>query len=148
MTAVRPEVPTAATHPAGSRVRGVLPPMGVLGLVTLVVAYVGSIDPHTPGHYPVCPVLWITGLQCPGCGSLRALHDLVHGDVLGAIGMNAVAVAVVPLLGYWWLRWARRSWLGTPPPALAAPLLGWLLLGAIAAFWVVRNLPGGAALAA
>lgn len=136
-----------AHDPDGGRLRPVRAPLAVLGLASAVFAYVGSVNPHTPGRYPVCPFLALTGLLCPGCGSLRALNDLVHGDVWSAIGLNLLLVAVVPLMAYWWLRWFRRSWLGADRPSPAHPLLGWLLLATILLFWIARNLPIGAALA-
>ena len=129
------------------RLRTVRAPLAVLGLASAVAAYVGSVNPHTPGHYPVCPFLALTGLHCPGCGSLRALHDLIHGDVTSALGLNLVAVAVLPLMAYWWLRWFGRSWRSAARTLPAHPLPGWLLLSAIVVFWIARNLPIGAALA-
>ena len=42
------------------------------------------VDPNQPGHYPTDPFLAITGLYCPGCGTLRALHALARGDLLTA----------------------------------------------------------------
>ena len=70
----------------------------------------------------------------------------MHG-IWSAIGYNLFAVVVVPLLAYWWLRWLRRRRLAAGPAPLAAAWLGWLLLASIVVFWIVRNLPIGAALA-
>ena len=47
-------------------------PAGVLAAVAAAFAYVGTVDPNEPGHYPVCPLLRFTGLYCPGCGGLRS----------------------------------------------------------------------------
>src|SRR5690606_32381537 len=32
-----------------------------------------------------CPVHGVTGGFCPGCGSTRAVHELLHGDVAGSL---------------------------------------------------------------
>jgi hypothetical protein len=141
---------TARVERGRDRLSAVRAPLAVLGLAAAVTAYVGSVNPHTAGHYPTCPFLAVTGLHCPGCGSLRALHDLAHGDLWSAIGLNLLAVATVPLMAFWWLRWLRRlrlPSLGAARATLAHPLPGWLLLAAIVVFWVARNLPVGAALA-
>ena len=50
------------------------------------------------GSWGYCPWLALTGQYCPGCGSLRAVNDLDHGDLLGAASSNLVFVAMVPLL--------------------------------------------------
>lgn len=131
----------------GRRWSGLRGPSGVLAAASGVVAYVGWVSPYEPGNYPTCPILALTGVHCPGCGSLRALHEVVHGDIAAAIGLNLLAVAVAPLLAYWWLRWVRRSWSGAVRPPLAHPLAGWLLLASIVIFAIARNLPIGAALA-
>lgn len=124
-----------------------LGPSSVLVGALAAVTYVGSVSPHVSGNYPTCPFYALTGLHCPGCGSLRAVHELAHGHVTAAIGLNLVLVAVTPLLAYWWVRWTRRSWSGAVRPALAPALAGWVLLGSIMLFAVARNLPVGAGLA-
>lgn len=54
-------------------------------------------DPHQEGNpLPPCPSLWLTGLFCPGCGTTRALHALVHGDLPGALAMNPLMVVSLP----------------------------------------------------
>lgn len=40
-----------------------------------------------------CPILTLTGWQCPGCGSTRALYSLLHGDVVQAFTMNPLLLA-------------------------------------------------------
>lgn len=48
--------------------------------------------------FPKCPFKVLTGLQCPGCGSQRAIHALLHGDIAAAWRFNALLVAYIPIL--------------------------------------------------
>src|SRR5690606_2629375 len=47
--------------------------------VLAVVGFYGLVDPAT-GILPSCPFYTLTHWYCPGCGSQRALHALLHGD--------------------------------------------------------------------
>jgi hypothetical protein len=146
----------AAEEPATSRGRAVVAlaarvvrPGGVLLLTSAAVAYVAAVDPNEAGHYPTCPFLALTGFQCPGCGSMRTVHALAHGHVQEAFGLNVLTVVMLPLLVFFWLRWARASALNRPTRTkVAHPALIWGLFGAVVAFWLVRNLPFAAFLAA
>ena len=113
-----------------------------LGAIALAgTALVARVDPHEPGHYPVCPLFALTGLYCAACGGLRAVHDLAHGDLAGAWDMNPVLVLAVPVLLVAWLRWVRRAARHEPPrPArgTAAPLAVLVLL---VVYSVLRNVP-------
>ena len=122
-------------------------PILVAGAALAVAAYVGAVDPNEPGHYPTCPFLALTGHFCPGCGSLRAVHALAHGRLGEAVGFNALAVALLPVLLLAWGRWVvvRATGRGRPAPVPGWAL--WALLAVICTFWLVRNLPFGAALA-
>jgi hypothetical protein len=110
--------------------------LAALGFFAVVA---GLVDPSQPGHYPTCPFRALTGLACPGCGSLRALHDLVHGHPVAALGHNGLFVVVLTgavLHGFRVLldpcgRWTTRvrPWAA---PAAALVLLLWTVL---------RNLP-------
>ena len=112
-----------------------------------VVASVVLLDPNEVGHYPTCPFLAVTGLPCPGCGSLRALHALSHGHLARAVGFNALTVALLPLLAVGWVVWVQYA-LGRRTRAPDVP--GWVppaLAVVVPAFWLLRNLPFAAALA-
>ncbi|MBW8487537.1 DUF2752 domain-containing protein [Actinomadura parmotrematis] len=135
--------------PRTGPVRRIWRPAGVLGLAAGVVVFVSLVDPNEGGHYPTCPFLWATGYQCPGCGTLRVLHALGHGRLGEALGLNVMTVAMVPVLAFFWGRWALASWQGRPTRTKAGdPRLIWLLFAAVMVFWLVRNLPFGHVLAA
>ncbi|WP_246342706.1 DUF2752 domain-containing protein [Actinomadura verrucosospora] len=124
-------------------------PAGVLVLAVPVVCYVAAVDPGQAGHYPTCPFLALTGYECPGCGALRTIHALAHGHLREALGLNVFAVVMIPVLAFFWLRWTAARALDRPVRTrVADPRLIWAFLGAVLLFWLVRNLPFGAVLAA
>ena len=100
------------------------------------------VDPREPGNYPRCWFLYLTGCYCPGCGALRSMHQLLHGDIVSALGYNPYVMLLLPALLYYFgsrglaaygVRRLRR-------PRLSATKIR-ILLAAIIAFWVLRNLP-------
>ena len=104
-------------------------------------AVVVVLDPNQPGHYPVCPTRFLTGLDCPLCGTLRGLHDLSRGHVASALDHNVLLVVTVPLLLWIWIRWVRTAASGRPAPALPSPRWAVPVMVSVAvAFTVVRNL--------
>ena len=113
--------------------------------------YISRVDPGRPGHYPGCPFLALTGHYCPGCGTLRAIHALAHGQISEAFGYNALTMALLPVLACLWLRWlltALGRWPGRPSrPAAAHPAWTWGFAVLVGVFWLVRNLPFGHMLA-
>ena len=135
-----PEAAPAATH--GSRWRRLARPGLVLAAVAAGTAYVAAVDPNEPGHYPVCPTYGLAGIYCPGCGMLRATHDLAHLDLAGALARNPLApflyLGVAVLFAFWVrARWQGRTLRWDPPTWMP-----WALLVAFVAFTVVRNVPG------
>jgi Protein of unknown function (DUF2752) len=111
-----------------------------VGLVLL--AYVALVDPARGGLYPRCPSRLLLGVDCPLCGGLRGTHDLLHGDLAGALDHNlllpAYLVASAVLLVTYLLPLTGRA-----APRLRLPR--WALIGAavvVIAFTVARNLPG------
>ena len=135
---------TAARLPAevgGSLLRRLLAPgaAGTAGLAAVVL--VALVSPEHPGHYPVCPTYALTGLYCPGCGGLRAVHALAHGDPGLALHRNLLVVLAVPFVTWAYVAWVRRRVLArraryVPGPA---PVLAVVALGVV--FAVLRNLP-------
>jgi Protein of unknown function (DUF2752) len=121
-------------------------PGATVGLLGALVVVVALVDPHTPGRYPLCPWHALTGLWCPGCGGLRAVHDLTHGHLVTALHENLLAVLLAPSLLVWWLVLRRRH--GGTRHALVLSSRGTVLVVALlVVFAIVRNLPIGAGLA-
>ena len=85
----------------------------------------------------------MTGLYCPGCGTLRCLHALLHGDLRSAIGFNAMTVLLAPVLLAAWLSVGLAAFRGRGSPrALGGPSMDRAgLAGALGLFWLLRNLP-------
>ena len=90
---------------------------------------------------PTCPSLLASGLYCPGCGSLRATHFLLHGHLLAAWRHNPLLVIAVPFLATWMLAHLDTMLRGRRWHGDVAPFVGWGLLVVILAYWIVRNLP-------
>jgi hypothetical protein len=112
----------------------------VVGLSLL--AYVALVDPARGGLYPRCPSRLLLGLDCPFCGGLRGTHDLLHGDLAGALDHNLLLPAYLmaaSVIGVCYL----LPLTGRPVPRVRLPR--WALIGAAAVvvtFTVARNLPG------
>ncbi len=63
-----------------------------------VLALLCFFDPSTSAIFPPCPTNALTNLHCPGCGTLRAMYALLHGDVKEALSQNILAVIFIPIL--------------------------------------------------
>lgn len=79
----------------------------------LVCAAIWAADPTTPhGPLPICPTKSLLGIDCPGCGSLRMLYSLMHGNLLAAARFNALGLAAVVLLVWAYLAWTYGRLVG------------------------------------
>lgn len=121
-----------------------LAPAGVGVAAGLAGLYTLWQDPNTAGGiFPQCPLKQVTGLDCPGCGGLRATHALLHGDIAGAFGHNVVITLLLPVAVGLWALWLGRSlgWRVPKLPTVPKPL--WFAFAvAVIAFAVVRNIEG------
>ena len=75
--------------------------LNVLGIVAILVAgcvIYFSYNPVESVYFPKCPFLMLTGLKCPGCGSQRAIHALLHLDIRSAFHHNALLVLSLPYI--------------------------------------------------
>jgi hypothetical protein len=121
--------------------------LATAALLGLLVAVIAVVDPHTSGRYPTCPFHAMTGLWCPGCGGLRAVHDLTHGHLGLALHENVLVVLLAPSLALWWLIARLRRTDGRPVRLVLSARGTLAVVVLLAVFTFVRNLPIGAALA-
>jgi hypothetical protein len=78
--------------------RRVLAAMLLFGPAAIILLRV--FDPATSRIFPPCPIRYLTGLYCPGCGSLRAMHALLHGELARAWAMNPLMIVMLPFVTY------------------------------------------------
>jgi hypothetical protein len=70
---------------------------GLLGGLAIVYRF----PPTEYSFYPRCPIYLATHWLCPGCGSTRALHALLHLDVQSALHYNALFTLLFPVACLW-----------------------------------------------
>nr|WP_031057061.1 DUF2752 domain-containing protein [Streptomyces ochraceiscleroticus] len=143
-----PQQPPPAPAARAGAARRLAAPLGALATVLAAFAYVGAVDPNEAGHYPVCPLLRLTGLYCPACGGLRSAHAVAHGDLGAALGANTLAVLGYAAFAVFWAAWLVRAARGLPVAGpRPRPVHWWLVGGVVLLFTVVRNVPAGSVLA-
>ncbi len=100
-------------------------------------------DPSVAGFFPPCPFLHLTGFFCPGCGSQRALHHLLHGELIRSADHNLLFVAFLPLVGYSAFTAGYRILGNKTIPQLIfdSAWLAKIVLVLVLAFWALRNIP-------
>lgn len=99
-------------------------------------------DPATSGLFPPCPLRYFTGWYCPGCGSLRAMHQLLRGNLRAAWALNPLTVLLLPFLIYGAASYASRELRGKYLPRVFLPAICIRALYAvIILFGIARNLP-------
>jgi hypothetical protein len=98
---------------------------------------------YEPGKwpfFPVCPFRALTGFTCPGCGSTRALHQLLHGNVFAALQLNPLLIVSLPLLLFVLLRYTNAVMRGQPMRTNTLhPRYIWTIFGIVLFFWIFRN---------
>lgn len=121
----------------------------VFAIVAAAAGVLFAFDPNFSSFYPGCVFYHATGLLCPGCGSLRALHQLLHGNVITALRFNPLLFVTLFLLGVVAAsKVLRRKNVapiaGSPTGSswTVHPAWIWVYLGLALVFWVCRNLPG------
>jgi hypothetical protein len=105
-------------------------------------AYLYVFNPAGSDMLPKCPFHWLTGLHCPGCGTVRALHQLLHGNVLAAMRLNSFAVIMLPPVVYGLVSMGLQFVGCKPLPSKFIPAFWiWTLFAVILLYWVLRNVP-------
>lgn len=114
----------------------------VLGIVVLMafgfIYY--ALDPSVSTAFPRCTFLSLTGYKCPGCGSQRAIHALLHGDIGAAFKFNALLFIAVPWIALCLFAESQRVRNPRLYARLNAPLLIWLFLALVLLWWLLRNI--------
>lgn len=99
-------------------------------------------DPSRVSFFPPCPFRLLTGLECPGCGSQRCFHQLMHGNVRQAYHHNPLMVISLPyvvtglLLEYTPLREKQADF----HQRFYGKTASLIVFGIVVLYWIGRNI--------
>lgn len=118
----------------------------LLLIVSAVAALYYTYDPSHRHHkhfgFPKCPFYSATHFYCPGCGSQRAIHQLLHGNVFQAASHNLLLVLSVPILLWNAMIYMYNLFSGKKYffSLLYSSTFAWGLFVSTLLFWIMRNL--------
>lgn len=115
-------------------------------VVTIIAAFFiihiyRVLDPETT-LFPKCPFYWATGLKCPGCGSQRALHQLLNLRLGAALQYNAGLILFIPILFFILIATLLRNKCPKMNAIIHSPIFAWSLMGLLLLWWILRNIFG------
>ena len=116
--------------------------IAIWSVLLAAVVYLFTFEPGRTGLFPVCLFRLVTGYTCPGCGSTRAMHQLLHGDVVAAFMLNPFLLLAIPFLLYALIRYSvivMRG--GVPRHNTVSPPYIYALFFIVLSFWIFRNTP-------
>lgn len=119
--------------------RSLIVVVGVALLLVLGFIYY-ALDPAASQLFPRCTFLTLTGYKCPGCGSQRAIHALLNGNVVEAFRYNAMMLISIPFIALLLFGETQRTRNPRLYLRMNTPLLVWLFLAVILGWWILRNI--------
>jgi hypothetical protein len=119
----------------GKTIIGIVVVVGVFLAATILFIY----NPEDVSFYPRCPLKMLTGYDCPGCGTLRGLHAILHGDFSRAWRLNAALFFAIPAIVFFGLSSKYRVG-SIAYRIVSGRLTPRLVFIAIIAWWICRNL--------
>jgi hypothetical protein len=100
------------------------------------------LDPAEHILFPRCVFYSLSGWYCPGCGSQRAIHSLLHLNIPGVVENNFLFLPAVLAIAYHFVHPLLNRWFGwNLPNVFYMKNTPWVIFGIILLFWLLRNLP-------
>lgn len=134
----------APARPDSPGLRRFAGPVVAAGLGIGTLALLHFRDPHVEGSYGICPVYGLFGVYCPGCGGMRAMHNLTDGRLIDSLHSNVLALPLVVAFAWFVTDWFLRARRGQKwrLPSLS-PVTVTTLLTLLTVYSVLRNTPWG-----
>lgn len=114
--------------------------IGVLALFGMLALYI-FWNPSETNMFPKCPVYAITGIYCPGCGSQRAAHKILNGNIIEGVRHNYMILLLAMVLLYQGFMYVVNDMLGKNiTNLLHKSKVTFSILIIVILFWVLRNI--------
>lgn len=116
----------------------------IIGIAVIVLSLLYFFYPATKNSFhPSCVFRSVTGLNCPGCGSQRAISALLRVDFLQAVSYNILLVISLPFVLYSAIIFTLNAF---RKEQIQQKLFhqNWfikLVFIVVILFWILRNIP-------
>lgn len=115
----------------GLKIKCGIKPMVLMFIVSIIgLVFLYLYNPQDIPNFPRCPFFALTGYKCPGCGTLRAIHSLLHFRVVAAFKLNPFLFFSIPVVVGMLI--SRRFALNVT--------IGKSFLAITIGYWILRNI--------
>lgn len=119
--------------------RNVLIIVMVAAIVATMILYY-RFNPADCVWMPKCPSKFISGYDCPACGSQRALHAVLHGRLGEAWHLNPFICIALPFVAaVIWSTFPRLRGSATVRRITHSRMAARIYIAAFFAWWILRN---------
>ena len=113
----------------------------LIAFIAIAAALYFIYNPVDFVWFPKCAFYKLTGLECPACGSQRAVHAILHGDIIGGLKYNAFILISIPYgLGLIIISIFKTPFTAKLRSKLLHPKVVYLYCIIFIGWWIIRNL--------
>ncbi|MEN8116401.1 MAG: DUF2752 domain-containing protein [Bacteroidota bacterium] len=115
--------------------------LGLLFIIIGIAVLFFVLDPEKHKIFPNCLFHSLTGGYCPGCGSQRALHNLLHLNFAGVVRNNFLFLPAALFILYHYLHPVlNKTFKWKLPNLFYKKYTPWVVFVIVILFWILRNL--------
>lgn len=115
----------------------ILAVIGCISILSLFFLY----NPLQYDFFPKCPIHTYTGTHCPGCGSQRAIHKILNGQIIEGLKHNLLIPLILVVLIYdITIKALNRLLRKKITNLLHKPIVTISILVIIILYWILRNI--------
>jgi len=94
------------------------------------------------GLFPKCLFYTTTGFHCPGCGSQRAVHDILHFRIVTALKHNVTIIVIaIVLLSKLYAFITQKYYIKYYYNLSHKPWFTYAIVIIVFLYWILRNIP-------
>lgn len=110
-------------------------------LLIVIIPLYFFYDPTVHHIFPECLFYKATNLHCPGCGSQRAIHKLLHGNIIEGLKHNLLLLLLFIVLAYQCFIFLMNRYTSKKTKSLLhRSIVTKTILIVVILFWILRNI--------
>ena len=113
----------------------------LIAFVAIAAVIYFVFNPTEVAWFPKCVFYQMTGLECPACGSQRAVHAILHGNILEGLKTNPFIIISIPYaIGLIIILIFKTPFTGRLRAKFLHPYVVYAYCFIFIAWWIIRNL--------